>query len=189
MTVRCFKSVSPSVKQKDIPEAISTEAFITCAYSYHCRRITFFGYLWAFFLSSLRVHAAKWALWGSLQSLVLLSQTHQVWISGRFRVGGTWPSGVLRAQDFLKPGTTEKWLSTYLSLGCSKFSRDNSKPVGMLCYPLFPFIFLGGTWSFYRCDCVIFQYIKSSILWHPRGTWLLLGCNTHCARLCCQAVS
>lgn len=41
MTVRCFKSVSPSMKQKDIPEAdifheaqfrISTEGFVSCAY-------------------------------------------------------------------------------------------------------------------------------------------------------------
>lgn len=144
VTVRCFKSVSPSVKQKDIPEAdtfhemkfrISIEAFISCTYFISSRRITFLGSSWVFFLSGLRVNAAKWALWGSLPSRVLLSQTYQVQISDRFWAGGTWPSGVLRAQD-LKPGTAEKWPSTYLSLGCSRFSRDNSKPVGMLWYPL-----------------------------------------------------
>lgn len=50
MTVRCFKSVSLSVQQKDIPEAdtfhemqfrISTEAFISCAYFISGRGITF----------------------------------------------------------------------------------------------------------------------------------------------------
>lgn len=52
MTVRCFKSVSPCVKQKDIPEAdtfhemkfrISIEAFISCTYFISSRRITFLG--------------------------------------------------------------------------------------------------------------------------------------------------
>lgn len=52
MTVRCFKSVSLSVQQKDIPEAdtfhevqfrISTEAFISCAYFISGGGITFLG--------------------------------------------------------------------------------------------------------------------------------------------------
>lgn len=53
MTVRCFKSVSPSeTGQKDTPEAdtfhkmqfrISTEAFISCAYFIRGGRITFLG--------------------------------------------------------------------------------------------------------------------------------------------------
>lgn len=117
MTVRCFKSVSPSVTQKDVPEAISTEAFISLVVGGSLFWVTLSLFP---FMPESSCHKM-----GALRvppSHVLLSQMHQVQISGRFRVGGAWPSGALRAQD-LKPGTTEKWLSTYQSLGCSTFQE------------------------------------------------------------------
>lgn len=196
MTVRCFKSVFLNVKQKDIPEAdtfhemqfrISSEAFISCAYFISGRRITFFGRLGVFFLSGLRSCCKM----GPLRIPTISCASVPNTLGPDFRqVSSGWNFTQWCPES---PGF-EAWhpwkVAEHLpELGVKQVLKRQFKTSGDALIPALPFIFLGGTWSFYSCDCVVFQYIKPSILWHPRGTWLLLGCNTHCPKLCCQAVS
>lgn len=124
MMAMCFKSVSPSVKQKDIPEAISIGAFISCAYSISGRRITFLGSSEPSSFQACEFMPQNGHSEGSYHLVCFCPK----YTRSDFRPVSSGWNLTMGCPE--RPGF-EAWhhwkVAEYPSSGCSKFSRDNSQ--------------------------------------------------------------